>query len=208
MRIVAVNVVEELIPGPKESGMTAIDKRPQRGRVRVGELGLQGDSVCDTKNHGGPDQALYAYAREDAEWWAAELGTQVPPGLFGENLSTEGLDITAALIGEVWRFGPEVEVMVRTPRLPCVTFAHRMQLPGWVKRFHQAGRPGAYLKVLKTGTIAADDTIEIVSRPAHEVTIGEVFGAQDPAKMQGMLDSGVDLTDELRGIAHRVAARA
>lgn len=207
MRIVAVNVVEELIPGPKESGMTAIDKRPQGGRVQVGELGLQGDSVCDTKNHGGPDQALYAYAREDAAWWARELEREIPPGLFGENLSTEGLDITGALIGEVWRFGPEVEVMVRSPRLPCVTFAHRMQLPGWVKRFHQAGCPGAYLKVLRTGTIAAGDAIEIVDRPAHEVTIGEVFGAQDPVKMQGMLDSGVDLEDEMRDLARRVAAR-
>lgn len=210
MRLVAVNVVEALIPGPKETGMTAIDKRPQAARVAVGELGLAGDSVCDTKNHGGPDQALYAYAQEDAEWWSGELAREIPPGLFGENLTTEGLDVTNALIGEVWRFGggPDaVEVMVRAPRLPCVTFAHRMQLPGWVKRFHREGRPGAYLKLLKTGSIGAGDPIEIVSRPDHEVTIGEVFGAQDPAKMQGMLDSGVDLTEELREIAQRVAAR-
>src|SRR6266508_1227888 len=114
MRLLTVNVVEELIPGPKEDarGRTAIDKRPQVGRVAVGELGLAGDSVCDTKNHGGPDQALYAYAQEDAAWWAGELDREIPTGLFGENLRTDGLDVTNALIGEVWRIGAEVEVMV------------------------------------------------------------------------------------------------
>src|SRR6266545_2502200 len=208
MRLLTVNVVEHLIPGPKETGWTAIDKLPQPGRVRVGELGLAGDRVCDTKNHGGPDQALYAYSEEDADWWAAELGREIPTGLFGENLRTEGLDITGALLGEVWRIGPEVEVMVRAPRIPCVTFQHRMQEPHWVKRFHQAGCPGAYLKVLRTGTIGAGDPIEILSRPDHEVTIAHMFGQQDPAKMQQLLDSGVDLMDELREIAQRVAARA
>ncbi len=208
MRLLTVNVVEGLIPGPKETGLTAIDKRPQGGRVAVGVLGLERDRVCDTKNHGGPDQAVYCYAQEDADWWAGELDRDIPPGLFGENLRTEGLDITNALIGEVWRLGESVEVMVRAPRMPCVTFQHRMQLKGWVKRFQQAGCPGAYLKVLKTGTIGAGDPIEILSRPDHEVTIADMFAAQDSAKMQGMLDSGVDLMDELREAAQRIAARA
>ena len=208
MRVLTVNVVEELIPGPKKTGLTAIDKRPQSRRVPVGVLGLEGDRVCDTENHGGVDQALYAYAREDSAWWAEQLGREIPAGLFGENLTTEGLDITNALIGEVWRLGDEVEVMVRAPRIPCITFQHRMQLPHWVKRFHQEGRPGAYLKVLKTGTLGAGDPIEVVSRPDHEVTIGVMFAAQDSAKMQGMLDSGVDLVDELRDDARRIAARA
>ena len=207
MRLLTVNVVETLIPGPKETGFTAIDKRPQAGRVRVGELGLAGDRVCDTKNHGGPDLALYAYAEEDADWWSAELGRDIPTGLFGENLRTEGLDISGALLGEVWRIGDEVEVMVRAPRIPCITFQHRMQEPHWVKRFHQAGCPGAYLKVLREGTIGAGDPIEILSRPDHEVTIAEMFGPQDPAKLQRMLDSGVDLMAELRDTAHRVLAR-
>jgi MOSC domain-containing protein YiiM len=207
MRLLTVNVVEKLIPGPKETGLTAIDKRPQPGRVPVGELGLAGDRVCDTKNHGGPDLALYAYAEEDANWWAGQLDRDIPTGLFGENLRTEGLDVNGALLGEVWRIGDEVEVMVRAPRIPCITFQHRMQEPRWVKRFHQAGRPGAYLKVLRTGSIGAGDPIEVLSRPDHEVTIREMFGAQDPAKLQGMLDSGVDLMDELRDIAHRVLSR-
>lgn len=207
MRLLTVNVVEELIPGPKDTGLTAIDKRPQAGRVRVGELGLAGDSVCDTKNHGGPDQALYAYAEEDAHWWASELDRDIPAGLFGENLRTEGLDITGALLGEVWRIGPEVEVMVRAPRVPCITFQDRMQEPRWVKRFHQAGRPGAYLKVLRTGAIAAGDPVEVVSRPYHEVTVGHMFGAQEPAKMRRMLESGTDLMAEIKATAQRVAAR-
>ncbi|MEU8224281.1 MOSC domain-containing protein [Kribbella sp. NPDC048915] len=208
MRVLTVNVVEELIPGPKETGFTAIDKRPQSGRVYVGALGLRGDRVCDTKNHGGPDLAVYAYAQEDADWWAGELDREIPPGLFGENLRTEGLDVNGALLGEVWRIGAEVEVMVRAPRIPCITFQHRMQEPHWVKRFHQAGRPGAYLKVLREGTIGAGDRIEIVSRPDHDVTISEMFGAQDPAKLRRMLDSGVDLMDELRDTAHRVLTRS
>lgn len=207
MRLLTVNVVEKLIPGPKETGFTAIDKRPQPGRVRVGELGLAGDRVCDTKNHGGTDLALYAYAEEDANWWAGELNREIPTGLFGENLRTEGLDITGALLGEVWRIGDEVEVMVRAPRIPCITFQHRMQIPRWVKWFHQAGCPGAYLKVLRTGTVGAGDPIEVLNRPNHEVTIGVMFAAQDSAKMRRMLDSDVELMDELRATAERVAAR-
>lgn len=208
MRVLTVNVVEDLIPGPKESGLTAIDKRPQSRRVPVGFLGLDGDRVCDTENHGGPDQALYAYSREDSAWWAEQLGREIPAGLFGENLSTEGLDITNALIGEVWRLGDEVEVMVRAPRIPCITFQARMGIPRWVKRFHQEGRPGAYLKVLKTGTVGAGDQIEVLSRPDHQVTIGVMFAAQDSAKMRGMLESDADLVDELRDEAQRIAARA
>ena len=207
MRVLTVNVVEKLIPGPKETGLTAIDKRPQQGRVHVGELGLVGDRVCDTKNHGGPDLAVYAYADEDANWWAGQLDREIPTGLFGENLRTEGVDITGALLGEVWRIGDEVEVMVRAPRIPCITFQHRMQEPRWVKRFHQAGRPGAYLKVLRTGSIGAGDPVEVLSRPEHDVTIGHMFGDQDPVRMRRMLDSGVDLMDELRETAQRAVAR-
>ncbi|ONI76638.1 MOSC domain-containing protein [Kribbella sp. ALI-6-A] len=207
MRLLTVNVVEELIPGPKETGWTAIDKRPQVGRVAVGEWGLAGDSVCDTANHGGPDQAVYAYAEEDARWWSEQLGREIPSGLFGENLRTEGIDLTNSLLGEVWRIGDEVEVEVRAPRIPCITFQHRMGIPGWVKRFHQAGRPGVYFKVRKTGTIAAGDPITVVSRPEHEVTAGVMFEAQDGPKMQTMLDSGIDVMEELREAAQRIAAR-
>lgn len=210
MRITSVNVVEGLIPGPKDSGFTAIDKRPQQGRVPVGELGLVGDRVCDTKHHGGPDQALYLYADEDRAWWAGELGREIPAGLFGENLNTDGLDVNGALIGERWRIGegPDaVELEVRSSRIPCITFEHRMGLAGWIKRFHQARRPGAYLKVLKMGTIGVGDHVTVLSRPDHAVTVEVLFGDQDPAKMSGMLESGIDLVDEIRAMAERVSAR-
>ncbi|GAA3131384.1 MOSC domain-containing protein YiiM [Kribbella aluminosa] len=116
--------------------------------------------------------------------------------------------MNGALLGEVWRIGPEVEVMVRAPRIPCITFQHRMQIPRWVKRFHQAGRPGAYLKVLRTGSIGAGDPIEVIGRPDHEVTVAHMFGDQDPVKLRRMLDSGVDLMGEIRANAQRIAARA
>lgn len=207
-RLTAVNVVHQVLPSPKSQvKVTAIDKRPQAGPVAVGELGLAGDTQCDTKHHGGPDQALYLYAREDADWWATELARQIPPGLFGENLSTEGLDVTGALIGERWRLGETVEVEVRTPRTPCITFQSRMDIPHWIKRFHQAGRPGAYLKVLRTGPVTAGDRITIVHRPDHGVTVGRVFADPDPAAMQALLDSGIDLAESMRELAVRVAGR-
>lgn len=207
-RLIAVNVVHQVLPSPKSKvRVTAIDKRPQAGRVSVGELGLTGDTQCDTKHHGGPDQALYLYAREDADWWAAELGREIPPGLFGENLTTEGLDVTGALIGERWRLGETVEVEVRTPRTPCITFESRMGIPHWIKRFHQAGRPGAYLKVLRPGTIAAGDPVTVIHRPEHDVTVGRVFTDPEPATMQALLDSGIDLAGSMREVAVRVADR-
>lgn len=196
--------------------MTAIDKRPRDGKVEVGELGLAGDTQCDTKNHGGPDQALYVYAREDSDWWMSELERDIPFGWFGENLDTLGLDVTGALIGERWRIGDgddAIEVEVRSPRLPCVTFQARMNIPGWQKRFLAGGRPGAYLKVLRTGAIAAGDPVTVVRRPDHDVTIGHVVagrvnGGHDPDRMRAMLDSGIDFEPEIRALALRTVSRA
>lgn len=162
-QLLAVNVVYELLRGP--SRMTAIDKRPVAGPVVVGELGLEGDRQCDTRHHGGPDQALYAYAAEDAAWWEEELGRPIPPGLFGENLTTDGLDITNALIGERWRIGNTVVVEVRSSRTPCTNFSARMGIPRFHKQFAAAGRLGAYLKVLVPGSVAAGDPIAIEYRP-------------------------------------------
>ncbi|WP_350278502.1 MOSC domain-containing protein [Kribbella sp. HUAS MG21] len=158
-RLVAVNVVHELIRGPTR--WTAIDKRPVTGAVEVGELGLVGDRQCDTRYHGGPDKALYAYAAEDAEWWAAALGREIPPGLFGENLTTRGLDVTGALIGERWRIGG-ILVEVRSPRTPCGNLSGRMEIKRFHQRFARSGRVGVYLKVLTTGSIQAGDPIEVV----------------------------------------------
>jgi MOSC domain-containing protein YiiM len=175
--VTAVNVVHALVPDVRgDLDRTAIDKRPVTGRVEVGPLGVAGDDQYDKAHHGGEEQAVYAYAREDAEWWARELGYQVPPGRFGENLSTHGVDVTGALLGEQWRVGDDGLLLeVTSPRVPCATFQGWMDEAHWVKRFTDRGAPGAYLRVLTPGTVAAGDSIEVVHRPAHDVTIGDVL---------------------------------
>ena len=151
---------------------TAIDKRPRPGPVAVGRLGLAGDEQVDRPDHGGYEQALYAYAREDLDWWVERLGRELPGGTFGENITTSGLDVTRALIGEVWRLGSAV-VQVTSPRIPCAVFAGWMDERQWVKRFADAGRTGAYLRVLEEGQVSAGDPVEVLSRPAVRVTIAE-----------------------------------
>jgi MOSC domain-containing protein YiiM len=160
---------------------TAIDKRPVEGGVAVSgpgeaEVGLAGDQIYDRKHHGGPDQAIYAYAAEDRAWWAAELGRDLAAGAFGENLTTEGLDVTGAVIGERWQIGDDgVLLEVTAPRIPCRTFQGWMDEPHWVKRFTAHGAPGAYLRILSPGTVGAGDRVDVVARPGHGVTIGDVF---------------------------------
>ena len=151
---------------------TAIDKRPVSGPVAVGRLGLGGDEQADKQDHGGYEQALYAYAREDLDWWVERLGRELPGGVFGENVTTAGLDITGGLIGEVWRLGSAV-VQITSPRIPCVVFAGWLDEREWVKRFGDTGRVGAYLRVLEEGQVSAGDPVEVLSRPATQVTIAE-----------------------------------
>jgi MOSC domain-containing protein YiiM len=180
-RLLSVNVVNALIPDVRgDLEKTAIDKRPVVGPVAVSaadaeQVGLAGDQVVDTRHHGGPDKAVYAYAVEDLRWWADDLGRDLPPGTFGENLTTEGLDVTGAVIGERWRLGSEVELEVTYARIPCRTFHGWMDEPHWVKRFSEHGAPGAYLRVVRGGAIEAGDPVEVLHRPDHGVTIGETF---------------------------------
>jgi MOSC domain-containing protein YiiM len=183
--LISVNVGSA---GPTEhSGVpfTAIDKRPVAGPVAVAApgpkgtepTGVDGDRVCDTAHHGGPDQAVYAYAREDLDRWAAELGRELPGGVFGENLTTAGLDVTGARIGERWAIGDEVLLEVAAPRIPCRTFAGWLGERGWIKRFTERAEPGAYLRVIRPGRIQAKDEIRVVYYPGHDVTIGLTFRA-------------------------------
>jgi MOSC domain-containing protein YiiM len=155
---------------------SAIDKRPVLGRVAVHPLGLDGDVQVNRKWHGGEGQALYAYAQEDADWWAAELDRELPAGRFGENLRTSGLDLTGAVLGERWRIG-EVLVEVTAPRTPCAKLRAHWGVPRLIKRFTERGAPGAYLRVLETGDLGAGDRIDVVERPGHGVTIGMTFRA-------------------------------
>ncbi|WP_246063730.1 MOSC domain-containing protein [Blastococcus colisei] len=144
------------------------------GRVAVHELGLDGDVQVNRKYHGGEGQAVYAYAQEDADFWIAELGRELPPGRFGENLRTSGLDLTGALLGERWRIGTAM-FEVTAPRIPCANFARFWDEPQLVKRFTAYGATGAYLRVLETGRIGAGDGVRVVHRPGHGVTTGRAF---------------------------------
>jgi MOSC domain-containing protein YiiM len=155
---------------------TAIDKRPVAAPVEVGWLGLAGDEQSDTENHGGREQALYAYAREDLDWWVERLSRELPNGMFGENITTSGLEVTGALIGEVWQLGTAV-VQITAPRIPCVVFAGWLDEERWVKRFADAGRPGVYLRVLQEGVVCAGDKAEVLSRPGERVTLAESMTA-------------------------------
>jgi len=176
-RVISVNrgQLAELIIGGKP-GRTGIDKRPAAGPVRVTASGVVGDDVADQENHGGADQAVYAYAREDLDWWAEQLGRGLPDGIFGENVTTCGLDITGALIGETWQLGTAV-VQVTAPRVPCVTFQSWLGEDHWVRRFAAAARPGAYLRVLAEGMISAGAPAQVLNRPACQVTVAESMRA-------------------------------
>ncbi|MEV0561104.1 MOSC domain-containing protein [Dactylosporangium sp. NPDC050588] len=177
--------------------VTGIDKRPVEGPVLVlvpgpegtAPTGIAGDVVCDLRVHGGPDKAVYAYAREDLDRWERELGRELTGGVFGENLTTSGLDVTGARIGERWRIGGEVLLEVASPRIPCRTFAGWLDEKGWIKRFTDQAEPGAYLRVLRPGTIRAGDPIEVVHSPGHDVTIGLAFRAltAEPALLPRLL---------------------
>jgi len=167
--------------GWAEIGRTSIDKHPVDGPVRAHRLGLDGDQVSDVKHHGGVDQAVYAFAREDLDFWGDELGRPVRDGLFGENLTTSGYDVNDAEIGERWRIGSAV-LEVASIRTPCNDFKGWLgesgfDNRGWVKRFAAVGRPGPYLRVLEEGELQAGDEIEVVHRPGHGVTVSHMFRA-------------------------------
>jgi MOSC domain-containing protein YiiM len=177
-RLLAVNAGTvrdaDFVAGQQTS--TAIDKRPLHGPVPVGPLGLAGDEHSHA-GHGGVHQALYAYADEDAHFWETELGRSLWPGAFGENLTTTGVEVSRAVVGERWRVGP-VLLEVTTPRMPCNTFAGFWGVRDLIKRFTAAGRPGAYLRVVESGSIQTDDPVEVASRPEHGVTVADLMAAR------------------------------
>jgi MOSC domain-containing protein YiiM len=180
-RLLSINVGQ-----PKDAdwagiGRTSIDKQPVTGPVAVTELGVTGDQVSDTAHHGGIDQAVYAYARKDLDFWEAELGQQIRDGQFGENLTTEGIDLTHSVVGTRWQIG-EVVLEIAGVRTPCNDFKGWMAASGfdhtsWVKRFAVERRPGPYLRVLATGSIAAGDPIDVMDEPDHGITVRDLFVA-------------------------------
>jgi MOSC domain-containing protein YiiM len=214
--LISVNLA---VPRPnpaKGVGITGIDKRPATGPVEARApgpkgtglgSGLVGDRIFDTAHHGGDDQAVYAYAREDLDAWEAELGRTLPDGVFGENLTTSGLDVTGALIGERWRIGDQVVLEVAVPRIPCGTFAHWMAEQQWVKRFTVRAIPGAYLRVVTAGQIRAGDRIVVVDRPGHDVTVGVTFRAltREPELLPRLRDVDA-MPEKVKALAARRTA--
>jgi MOSC domain-containing protein YiiM len=175
-----VGVVESVNVGtPRTIGWrgrtvtTAIWKHPVAGRVGVRGVNVEGDRQADLEVHGGVDKALYAYAAEDLAWWAGQLGRELPPGSFGENLTVAGIDVSGAVVGERWRAGGTL-LEVSQPRTPCFKLGIRMGSQRFPSRFAAAGRPGAYLRILAEGEVAAGDPVEVVHRPAHGLTVAEV----------------------------------
>lgn len=173
-RLLSVNVgTVRQIELAGQARTTAIWKLPISGRVAVRGVNLAGDDQADRRAHGGPDKAVYAYAREDYAWWERQLDRTLDPGMFGENLTTEGIDLTDALVGERWRVGSAV-LQVTSPRVPCWKLGARMGDPRFPARFAAAGRPGAYLAILEQGALGAGDRIQVIHRPGHGVTVGLV----------------------------------
>ncbi|MDH6225483.1 MULTISPECIES: MOSC domain-containing protein [Streptomyces] len=218
MKVLSLNLgTAAVVPyTAQRDGLTGIDKRPVDGPVRVfapgpkgtGASGVTGDAVCHTRHHGGDDQAVYAFAREDLDEWERELGRPLRNGVFGENLTTSGIDVSGARVGERWRVGPEVVLQVTSPRIPCGTFQGHMGEPQWVKRFTAKGVPGAYFRVVTPGEIRAGDAIEVVRRPDHDITIALSFRALtlDRGLLPRLLEAGDDLPAEERATVHKYAA--
>jgi MOSC domain-containing protein YiiM len=176
----AVGVVESVNVGPPrevrwrgQTVTTAIWKAPVVGRVRVRGVNVDGDDQANREVHGGVDKALYAYAAEDFDWWAEQLDREMGPGRFGENLTTRGLEVSGAVVGERWRVGGTL-LEVAQPRIPCFKLGIRMGSQQFPRRFAAAGRPGAYLRILAEGEVGAGDPVEVVQRPAHGLTVAEV----------------------------------
>src|SRR4051794_1837113 len=198
-RLLSVNVGRPQPVGRQRGNVvkSAIAKAPVEGRVRVAGVNVEGDDQADRRVHGGPDKAIYAYAVEDIAWWTAQLGRELGPGAFGENLTVEGVEVSGAVIGERWRLGA-VELEVCQPRFPCFKLGLRFGDPQMLKRFTRAERPGAYLRIVGEGEIAAGDAIEVAARPAHGITIALVARAVmiDHALLAGAADAP-ELPDDL-----------
>jgi MOSC domain-containing protein YiiM len=213
----SVNLASTPAKIPGRSRLSGIDKHPVDGAVDVAAPGpkgtagggLAGDAVCDLRHHGGDDQAVYAYGREDLDWWQVELGRELRNGIFGENLTTSGINVSAALVGEQWLIGGSLLLQVTVPRIPCATFQSALGERRWVRRFTERGVSGTYLRVLRAGSVRSGDSIVVVERPQHGISNWMAFRAitVEPELLDLMRDVP-DLPDELRDIAAKRATKA
>ena len=215
--VLSVNLAIPEASTAKSVGITGINKQPvdhpvmvrPPGPKRTGlHSGLVGDQIFDIAHHGGDDQAVYAYAREDYDWWEQRLARDLPGGLFGENLTLTGVDVNGAMSGETWRIGDTLVLQATFGRIPCATFQAKMGEPHWVKTFSQENRPGAYLRVVTPGEVKAGDAVEVLARPERGLTIAEGFHAwmTEPDRLAVLLEvDGLSeaLKEEIRRRLHR-----
>lgn len=174
-RVLSINVgqVREFVFNGRPA-KSAIWKAPVAGRIAARGVNLEGDDQADREAHGGPDKALYAYAVEDLRWWEERLGRSLPYGQFGENVTTEGIEVNDALVGERWEIGSTV-LEVSEPRVPCWRLGVRMEDRKFPRRFIDALRPGAYLRIIVEGNVGAGDEIRVIGKPLHDLTIRDFF---------------------------------
>lgn len=175
MHLTSINIgAEQPIHSPGKIGVTGIFKQPFSSPVAVTAHGLAGDAVCDTKNHGGPDQAVYIYGQGDYDWWSQELHQTLPPGTFGDNLTISELESAGFNVGDRLHIG-DVILEVTAPRIPCSTLAARMGDKLFVKRFRAAERPGLYCRVILAGTLSAGDPVRVEAFTRPTVSVGEMY---------------------------------
>jgi len=175
MNLISINLGQERILQRKDRvERTGIFKFPTEESVKITKLGLEGDVIVSKKHHGGPDQAVYVYGAADFEWWSGQLGKEISPGTFGENLTISELESAPFNIGDYLHID-EVTLQITAPRIPCGTFAARMDDPQWVKRFRHAERPGLYCRVIKEGFIEAGEAISVERYAGETISIVEMF---------------------------------
>ncbi|MFT3891380.1 MAG: MOSC domain-containing protein [Anaerolineales bacterium] len=175
MKLLSINIGQKRTQQRKDYvEETGIYKMPVDGPVEIKSLGIEQDVICDKKNHGGPDQALYIYGGTDYEWWSKELGKELAPGTFGENLTISELESDAFNIGDYLHIG-KVTLQVTAPRIPCGTFATRMDDPKWVKKFKAAEKPGLYCRVLKEGVVQASDPVTVEKYSGETISLIQMY---------------------------------
>lgn len=175
MKIISINLgIEKEIQVGNSVDRTGIFKLPVQKAVQVTELGLEGDFIASQKHHGGPDQAVYIYGTTDYEWWEKELGVDIQPGTFGENLTISDLESGPFHVGDFLHIG-DVTLQVTMPRVPCATFASRMENPLWVKKFRQAERPGFYCRVKREGVIKAGESVSLEKFTGETISIHQLY---------------------------------
>lgn len=207
-RVVSLNVgTPRQVEWHGRTVTSAIWKEPVDGRRLLAGVNVDGDDQADRRVHGGPTKSVYAYAREDYGWWETELDRHLEPGTFGDNLTLEGIDPAAAVVGERWRLGAVV-LRVSEPRIPCFKLGMRMGDAGFVDRFAGAARPGTYLAIESPGEVGAGDDIELLHRPDHGLTVGMVERAHHGhPELLGRLVVVEDLSTGWRNWARRQLQR-